>query len=112
MQSKDNERKTKCGAGTRCQMMQTAIVAEGETSNATGCVTCQRVCHNVCLFEWEKKVFCIKCYKIVVMEEYNYTKTFQQIFEEILCNHDGVKGSAVENQHMLMKQWRNMLTTL
>ena len=81
LQSKENERKTKCGAGTWCRMMRTGIVAEGEKRNATGCESCQCISHNVCLFEW-KIMFCIRCYKTVITEEYDSTKTFEEFFEE------------------------------
>ena len=59
MESKDIEIKRKCGAGTQCRMMRTAIVVDGKKANATGCESCGRVCHNACLFEWKKKVYCI-----------------------------------------------------
>ena len=62
-------------------MMGMAIKVEGKKRNATGCETCMRVCHNACLFQWNKKVYCIQCYKTVVADEYDTTTTFEKIFE-------------------------------
>ena len=81
MQSKDNVMKRTCNAGRQCQMMRMAIKVDGKKGNATCCETCPWVCHNACLFQWKKKVYCIQCYKMVVAEEYNTTTTFEEIFE-------------------------------
>ena len=62
-------------------MMGTAIEVDGKKRNATGCETCPQVCHNACLFQWNKKVYCIQCYKTVVTDEHDTTTTFEESFE-------------------------------
>ena len=62
-------------------MMQTAIEVDTTKGNANRCKTCPQICHNACLFQWNRKVYCIKCYKMVVAEEYDTTTTFEEIFE-------------------------------
>ena len=80
MQSKENLRKKHCDAGNQCQLMGTAIEVDGEGKNAMGCETCRQVCHNACLFEWKNKAYCIQCYKMVVVQEYDMPTTFEEIF--------------------------------
>ena len=81
MQSNDNVMKRTCDAGRQCQMMRTAIIVDATKGNANPCKTCPRICQNICLFQWNRKVYCIKCYKAVVAEEYDTTTTFEEIFE-------------------------------
>ena len=65
----------------QCQMMGTAIKVDGKKQNTTGCKMFTQVCHNEWLFQWNKKVYCIQCYKTVVTDEYDTTTTFEEIFE-------------------------------
>ena len=58
--------------------MEMAIKVDEKKSNATSCQTCTLVCQ---LFQWNKKAYCIQCYKTVVAEEYDTTTTFKKIFE-------------------------------
>ena len=74
--------KKSCGAGNLCWLQGVDIKLQGKKQNATKCETCMWVCHNVCLFLWDKKVYCICCYKMVVTKEYDTSITFNEIFEE------------------------------
>ena len=44
------------------------------------CATCRCVCHNACLFQWNNKAYCIQCYKTVVVQEFDTSTTFEEIF--------------------------------
>ena len=78
---KEKVPKKTCDGSKQCQMMGTAIKVDGKKRNATHCKTCMQVCHDACLFQWNKKVYCIQCYKTVVTDKYDTTTTFKEIFE-------------------------------
>jgi hypothetical protein len=92
-----NETGTPCNAGEFCYNGEDkwVVVGDGSGANGSECSKCKKTFHNVCLFEFEDEVYCLKCYNEFVVSNCSTQKLFRDIFQ---VDPKG-KGSACVGQH-------------
>ena len=78
-----NETGIRCSAGDFCYNGEEkwVVVGDGSGANGSECSKCQNTFHDVCLFVFQDKGYCLKCYYEFVVSNCSTETLFQDIFE-------------------------------
>jgi uncharacterized protein YdbL (DUF1318 family) len=101
MESSDDESKTGIETGSRCSLGELCynpghkiVVLKGEGTNGSECSECKKAFHSVCLFVFQERGYCIKCYMEYVVSKCS-TKT---LFQDILRVEDEEKDEQKDKE--------------
>jgi hypothetical protein len=86
--SDDDESKERIETGVRCSAGDFCynggdkwVVLNGDGTNGSECSKCQNSFHLVCLFLFQDKVYCLKCYNEFVVSNCSTQTLFQDLFQ-------------------------------
>jgi hypothetical protein len=106
IESSDDESTKRMDTGSRCSAGDFCynggdkwVVLKGDGKNGSECSECKKEFHHVCLFLFQERVYCLKCYNEYVVSNCSTETLFQDLFQVEDQVEEEVEESAPEAKH-------------